>query len=454
MNADAAAPREASRRMEPRNEAGDLVTLAHQLMWENECFTATHTHFQALFEDAMQLLEGERFTPIRTYPPDGDWKADGVLDDGETVFQVYSPNETTLPKVKAKIATDLPGAVEYWEEIIEEWVFVYNRRAPRGLAPEIVAELRRYSSEYPALNLRKVSDADLWDRLRDELSPGKRSELLGPAAARWDEVFLPPGNNPADFADELGDCRLTILHPLDRPIDPAQAVEALKPERSFGPPYRLNPHWGLDWEDAAEAQQEEVDELIENVGDQIARFAIFSQAPIPLAVHLGQMLSDRVDTELFQYDRDRGSWSWDPAVNEEEVDTNFRVLGIPDDEDGTVTDVCVRFSLSAFVSDEDITGAGPNGNKTIRVEVEEPDVMWLCHRSQLTALEQLCREVWKQVRRKYPGAERIHVFYAGPAPGAIVLGRSFNPRMNPPLWLYEYDRNKDPRYDHVLTLGG
>lgn len=438
--------------MVKRDGAGDPVTLMHQLMWENRCHTATHEGFQKLFEDVMQLLEGERFTPIRPYPPDGDRKADGILDDGETVFQVYSPNTTTLAKVKAKIAEDLPGAVEHWEEVIEEWVFVYNRRAARGLAPEIVEELRRHSSDYPDVELRSMSDADLWDRLRDELPPGKRGELLGPIMAAPDGVFVPPSDNPADYADELEACRIVILHPLDRPIDPAHALEALEPERSFGPPYRLHPHWGLDWQEAADAQREEVDGLIEDAGDQLARFAVFSQAPIPLAVHLGHVLSDRVDTKLFQYDRDRRSWCWNPEVDEEDADTDIRIAGLPGEADRTVTDVCVRFSLSSVVSDADVAGTRPEDAVTVRVEVEDPDVMWLSHPTQLNVLEQSCREVWKQIRRKYPGAERIHAFYAGPAPGAVVLGRSFNPRMNPPLWLYEYSRSETPRYQHVLTL--
>jgi hypothetical protein len=46
----------------------------------------------------------------------------------------------------------------------------------------------------------------------------------------------------------------------------------------------------------------------------------------------------------------------------------------------------------------------------------------------------------------------IHLFYAGPAPGAIGFGRGYNPTMNPALALYEYRHNGRPRYQRVLEL--
>jgi hypothetical protein len=46
----------------------------------------------------------------------------------------------------------------------------------------------------------------------------------------------------------------------------------------------------------------------------------------------------------------------------------------------------------------------------------------------------------------------LHLFYAGPPPGAIVIGQEINPRMNPPIALYEYSRLSTPRYRLVLTL--
>jgi len=39
-----------------------------------------------------------------------------------------------------------------------------------------------------------------------------------------------------------------------------------------------------------------------------------------------------------------------------------------------------------------------------------------------------------------------------PTPVAIALGQAVNPRMDPPVALYEYSRQRSPRYRYALTL--
>lgn len=424
------------------------------LMWDNRCLKATHTEFQRVFEEAMQLLEGDRFTPIRAAGPEGDHKADGVLDKGRVVFQVYSPNELGAAKTRAKVEKDLPGAVEYWDNVIEEWVFVYNRRVERGVVPQVVHILNVLDEEYPGIAIRSMNDGDLWNRLRDELSPTERAEVLGPAVDGWEGAFVPESDDLNEHFEDLERLRVVILQPLDQPIDPTAVMKALEPEVAFGPPYRLISDRALGWEEIAKKQRERVDALLEQTKEHAARVAVFSQAPIPLAVQLGSVLSDRVDAKVFQYHRDRRSWRWDSEVNADDVDRAIRVEGFPDSPEDDVSDVCIRVSISAVVSDADIEGARPDGAVTVDLSVEAPDVMWLRHPVQVRDLHGVFKEAWKDIRRTFPEVERIHVFYAGPTPGALALGRSFNPRMNAPLVVYEYDRNQSPRYDYALTIGG
>lgn len=436
-----------------RGESGPRTSVEF-LMWENLCLKATHTGFQRLFEEVMQALEVDRFTPIRAAGPEGDHKADGVLDKGRVVYQVYSPNELGAAQTRRKVEKDLPGAVEYWDNVIEEWVFVYNRRVERGVVPHVVHTLSDFDEAYPDVAVGSMNDGDLWYRLRNELSSMERAEILGPAMDGWEGAFVPESDDPDEQPEDLERSRVVILQPLDQPIDPTAVMEALEPEIPFGPPYRLVSDRALGWEEMAQQQRERVDALLERTGDRVARVAVFSQAPIPLAVRLGSVLSDRVDAKAFQYHRDRKTWRWDPEVGEDDVDRTFRVEDFPSSSENDVSDVCLRVSLSAVVSDADLEGVSPDGAATIDVSVEDPDVMWLRHPVQVTDLHGVFRGVWKDIRRTFPEVERIHVFYAGPTPGAFALGRSFNPRMNPPLLLYEYDRNQSPRYEHALTVGG
>jgi hypothetical protein len=89
----------------------------------------------------------------------------------------------------------------------------------------------------------------------------------------------------------------------------------------------------------------------------------------------------------------------------------------------------------------------------VDIGVNDPDVLWLREPAQLIELVKEFRNVLEEIRFSMPRCERIHLFYAGPTPGAIAIGQAINSKMNPSIWLYRYDRQKTPRYAHVLSLG-
>jgi hypothetical protein len=68
----------------------------------------------------------------------------------------------------------------------------------------------------------------------------------------------------------------------------------------------------------------------------------------------------------------------------------------------------------------------------------------------LTELARAYERALVEIRAR--GCRRIHLFYAGPAAGAVAFGRAYNPRMNAPLELYEYRHGATPSYEPVLTL--
>jgi hypothetical protein len=79
--------------------------------------------------------------------------------------------------------------------------------------------------------------------------------------------------------------------------------------------------------------------------------------------------------------------------------------------------------------------------------------MWLQSPNQLIKLGQVFRQVLTTIRNKVPGCPRIHLFYAGPTGGCVVIGQQINPRMNPPVEIYEYSQQATPRrYQWALRL--
>ena len=71
---------------------------------------------------------------------------------------------------------------------------------------------------------------------------------------------------------------------------------------------------------------------------------------------------------------------------------------------------------------------------------------------ELQELTKVLRRILAVIRDKVPRCTGIHIFYAGPTGGAIILGQTINPRMNPPVHLYQYSQQTSPRYQHALTL--
>jgi hypothetical protein len=226
----------------------------------------------------------------------------------------------------------------------------------------------------------------------------------------------------------------------------------VRPAKPLGPPLYLRRRPAdLAWELAAAHQQRLVEEALELSREHLPRFATFGFTPIPLAVHLGYLLSDRVEVTPYQWHRERHSWAWDPTVVE--ADTEFQVRGIPTIVVEGPVEVVLRVSLSAHITREQTTSVVPAAAVEVDLVVQNPDtVTWLCHPEQIGAFRQTFRDTLARIREQVPGCTRIHLFAAVPMGCAVAAGQAINPRMNAPVQLYEFDLRDDPPYRAVLRL--
>jgi hypothetical protein len=411
----------------------DPELLYYWLLWRLKCSEATFDGFQQLFEQVMVRFK-PGFQSIRPYGNIGDRKSDGWLESEGTVYQVYAPDELKQSDVQQKIEEDLAGAVEYWASRgLKKWVFVYNVR--RGLPPDIPGTIAQRRLKYPGLELSHMDNNGLWN-IVSKLSSQQRAEILGPPQAAG-----------LDVKSGL----FVVVHDILSPIDIRLVLEAINPNRSLGPPLRVHPDLDAGWEAAATEQRLLVRDALAKSADVRPRFGIFALSPIPLLIHLGYVISDRVQVDLFQYDRERKSWTWDAELART-ADLDIMVTGVPKGVVKSRGEVVVRVSLSARIATSDTATATANALAEIDIGVHKPSVMWLRTPEQLLALGRVFREVLQLLAERLPAAQIIHLFYAGPVGGAIVIGQAINPRMNPPVALYEYHRQRDPRFELVLTL--
>jgi hypothetical protein len=425
----------------------DSITFFQWLWWRIRCLEATPTEFQSLFEKIAQRAR-EDFIKIRPYGKIGDRKCDGLFWGNGTVFQVYSPDWLKQSETVAKIEEDLDGAVAQWGSDLKKWVFVYNTRL--GLGPDVPQILYEQKRKYPDIIIEPLSSEGLWELLRNEFTIQQRAEILG-APSGYEQIFMLPGVVPEEIEKRLKEGRFVVIHDLLSPIDIQDAVKALEPDKPFGPPFYIRvPSYQESWEITAQFQSKIVEEALQKGKDLLPRFAVFSLSPIPLAIHLGYLFSDRVEVKPFQYDRERMTWCWDSERNQ--YDVEFHVQGIPSTPITEPADVIIRVSLSASIAPLDSVKAVGDCPVQVDLSVSNPDVMWLCHPEQLTFLGRIFRDILKNVNQMVPQCTGLHLFYAGPTGGAIVLGQAINPNICPKVFLYQYERKKEPRYQFVLTL--
>ena len=422
----------------------DFVTHYQYLLWKVRCGEATATEFQRLVEEASAKLR-PGFIKVRPYGSQGDNKSDGLYWEDGTHFQVYSPLDYKQDALLKKIEIDLAGAIEN-QKGLQRWVFVYNVRF--GLQPDIEPALAEQRLKYPDVAIEPLSSEDLWAQMRDQLDVQRRAEVLLAAVPDYASLTLPQ-EGEAELKARVAKGRIVITQGVLSQVDLSAATQAIAPDASVLP-IQIQVPWPSEWAVAFEMQRAQVQEMLEAVRHLSPRFAIFSMAPIPLAIQLGFLLSDRVDATSYQFHRERNSWGWDMSLSEPPAD--LLVTGIPDSEMPDVREAVIRVSLSALVRKEDSAEAVGIHELEVDISIAEPNVLWLSQSSQAKEFEKRYRETLAQIAKLAPRCEVIHLFFAGPTPCAIAAGQVLNPTMHPALCVYEYSRQANPRYRHVLTL--
>ena len=241
---------------------------------------------------------------------------------------------------------------------------------------------------------------------------------------------------------------LPVILQGDHPIDAQAALAALAPDFPAVAPFILSVPYSVDWTPTLEAFRAGVG-AINQAGDPFEkRFAVFPLAPVSACVALGYLLTNRPNVRLFQHHRQDRTWEW-PGIPMPQRDLS---IAFPATPDSAAREIAICFHLSAAIEASDLPEQLANDANVVHVRVEHPSVQWLKEPSQLEWLAETATEVFERVGGAFPKAERWHIFYAGPAPGAVKVGQQLNPTMTPPTQLYEFSKAGQPRYRASILL--
>lgn len=236
----------------------------------------------------------------------------------------------------------------------------------------------------------------------------------------------------------------------DHPIDAAEALKALAPDSACAGPELLTLPYSSDWKHALSAIRSKVAALLEGGDPFNKRFAIFALAPVSACIATGYAFTNRPKVRVFQHHRATSSWAW--SRDGGAADSQFAVEGVPKVPDASVHEVAICFHLSAVIAPDDLPANFLSGRGVVHVRIPAPSVQWLKNEDQVNGFGQVVSELFGTLAHAFPDAARWHLFYAGPAPGAVRLGQQLNPTMSPPTQLYEFNRTRSPRYTPTILL--
>ena len=250
---------------------------------------------------------------------------------------------------------------------------------------------------------------------------------------------------------------LEIWTNVDKPPvvrSPAKIFAALRPlypSKAFA--YRINLAGNTMGDDvlvpaAVQSIDSEVDRLFADTGERPEHVAVFGITNIPLLIHLGSRLGDRVDVHLFQHHRDTNNWRW----KEDEPAASYTWREVQGGDGGGVALV---LSLSgAIIPETGLAGARlPIGEGDavyeLRLASATPNPLFLRTRGDLIGFQEAYRLFQAELSERHGRLERLPPFPAVPVPVAISLGMDRLPKISPTLAVHDNTREG---WKHVLDV--
>jgi len=168
---------------------------------------------------------------------------------------------------------------------------------------------------------------------------------------------------------------------------------------------------------------------------RIGHLSVFGIAPIPLLIHLGHCLTNKVPMDFYQRHRDTENWTWKSDGPEVEYRVQRLHLGAKGGR------VALLLSLSGAIKVTDLPTEIDSASSVYEITLDRtPDPTFLRRKVDLDAFRTAFQEVMGAIIADNGLIEFVDVFPAVPAPIAILFGRERLPKAHPGFRIY--DRQK------------
>jgi len=193
------------------------------------------------------------------------------------------------------------------------------------------------------------------------------------------------------------------------------------------------------WSQAAHAVRSKMDRFYDTPFDSgVPRHvSVFALAPIPVLMVLGECLSDKVPTTLYQRHRDTDDWGW--KHEDESVQFGGEMI-----QSGTNPMlVALLVSVSGVVVTDDLPPEIDHRYSVYSVAPGgvEPQPGILRTEETLNSFRSEYQRVIRRIVFDHPAATSVELFPAVPAPVAVAMGRDLLPKRDPILVVHDFNRS-------------
>lgn len=187
------------------------------------------------------------------------------------------------------------------------------------------------------------------------------------------------------------------------------------------------------WEQGAKAIRQRMQRCLESPPEH---FSVFALAPIPLLMVLGESLSDKIPTELYQRHRDTESWRWKASGDVITFETKKLREGTDPQK------VAMLVAVSGQLTEGDLSEGIDRSYSVYRISPTNaaPGTGILQVADSLREFGSEYRRSLRWLSSEHPNATEIALFPAVPAPVAVAMGRDLLPKRDPVLVVYDFNR--------------
>ena len=186
-------------------------------------------------------------------------------------------------------------------------------------------------------------------------------------------------------------------------------------------------YWEIERENLRRQLQVKLAPRLERA--EIRHLSVFALAPQPLLIELGRLLGDITPSSIHQKHREPAGWRWAEDADPIQLVIEESVRG--------GGPVALILGISATIEADRITHVlGPNVCIwSIKAKQPHNDIMRRA--GDLTEFRRLMRTTYDRIKARHGSQGELHIFPAVPVSAAVEIGRTWMPKADLPLEVYD-----------------